>query len=452
MATARTIYITPENTGLGRRKQSEAAARKVTELLQEDLEKHHCFFNKDGYHNHISHHLLTLYGMGASPDDIQRGYDDNAHYQRALHEAHSDKVEEPLVDFDQAKDKLGKRGYYTDFLVFFQNEIDKKGWRAVLKEYLFQSDGRSEDMLIRMFGGYLHPIAQLMFGIEWEQPAIVAMGLAQAAVHQDNARGFLLAAEGAAAGMPTPIPMPSLASLCRDVAADERLSAAARLSVGNRIRDGVLARAFDDMVRVAARVNVAPEELGPRTVEMYNMAICQAAAAALRPGKEKEPRFDFFLIHHVNVCPLFLTVNAQDWIPEAAKVRLLEWKIRLDLVQYAARACAPVSLSLAKIASYVPRDWTRKPTAGLLPRIYALRDDGHVAKLIRAIELCSAASQEYEYECKCKSSCADRLQIRGDALWTKVSQLVVDSAEGEGPNWLRGRKLPTDDRYDTWTQ
>lgn len=135
-----------------------------------------------------------------------------------------------------------------------------------------------------------------MFGIEWEQPAIVAMGLAQAAVHQDNARGFLLAAEGAAAGMPTPIPMPSLASLCRDVAADERLSAAARLSVGNRIRDGVLARAFDDMVRVAARVNVAPEELGPRTVEMYNMAICQAAAAALRPGKEKEPRFDFFLM------------------------------------------------------------------------------------------------------------------------------------------------------------
>lgn len=38
MATARTIHITPENTGLGHRKQSEAAARKVTELLQEDLE------------------------------------------------------------------------------------------------------------------------------------------------------------------------------------------------------------------------------------------------------------------------------------------------------------------------------------------------------------------------------------------------------------------------------
>jgi hypothetical protein len=38
MATARAIQITPENTGLGQRKQSEAAAKKTTELLQKDLE------------------------------------------------------------------------------------------------------------------------------------------------------------------------------------------------------------------------------------------------------------------------------------------------------------------------------------------------------------------------------------------------------------------------------
>lgn len=45
--------------------------------------------------------------------------------------------------------------YYTNFLLFFQNEIDNKGWQAVLREYLFQGDARSEDMLIRMFGGEL---------------------------------------------------------------------------------------------------------------------------------------------------------------------------------------------------------------------------------------------------------------------------------------------------------
>ncbi len=38
MATARTIQVTPENTGLWHRQQTEAAAKKTTELLQEDLE------------------------------------------------------------------------------------------------------------------------------------------------------------------------------------------------------------------------------------------------------------------------------------------------------------------------------------------------------------------------------------------------------------------------------
>ena len=48
MATARIIQITPENTGLTRIKQTEAAAKKVTELLQEDLEVCHpqCLFTR----------------------------------------------------------------------------------------------------------------------------------------------------------------------------------------------------------------------------------------------------------------------------------------------------------------------------------------------------------------------------------------------------------------------
>jgi hypothetical protein len=38
MATARTIQVTTQNTGLWHWKQNEAAAKKTTELLQEDLE------------------------------------------------------------------------------------------------------------------------------------------------------------------------------------------------------------------------------------------------------------------------------------------------------------------------------------------------------------------------------------------------------------------------------
>jgi hypothetical protein len=223
-----------------------------------------------------------------------------------------------------------------------------------------------------------------MYGVEWQQPAMVAMGLAQAAVHQDDMKDWLIAAEEAA--MASSTPMPKIASLLQEVAANEKLSKAAHLSDDNKVRDGVLARAFDDFMKVASKVKVKPEELEERTIEMYHASVYMAAAAAIRPGKEA--RFDFFLMcvfpclsdthdfgyylltqtdtifrsHHVNVCPLFLAINAQDWIPTASKVRLLEWKIRFDLVQYAARASAP--LSVEKITSYVPKGKTLKPVSG----------------------------------------------------------------------------------------
>jgi hypothetical protein len=72
------MHVTPDNTGLWRIKQTEEAARKVSELLQEDMEvrftpylvlspqtlsnqnapltlpqKYHVFFNDEGYHNHV---------------------------------------------------------------------------------------------------------------------------------------------------------------------------------------------------------------------------------------------------------------------------------------------------------------------------------------------------------------------------------------------------------------
>lgn len=49
---------------------------------------------------------------------------------------------------------LGKEDYYHDFLVFFQKEMEVKGWQNVIKEYLFSEDERADDMLVRMFAGW----------------------------------------------------------------------------------------------------------------------------------------------------------------------------------------------------------------------------------------------------------------------------------------------------------
>ncbi|KAI1205932.1 uncharacterized protein F4807DRAFT_441007 [Annulohypoxylon truncatum] len=426
MATSHTIQITPENTGLWKINQDQSSAQVATELLQQDLEKHHVYFNNDGYHDHISHHLLSLYGTGARPEHLKKAYDVNASYQRPTMKLHQDVVEE-LQNWETAKKRVGKEQYYPDFLAFFQGEIDKLGWEAVLSEYLFGGDEKSEDMLIRMLAGALHPIIQLMYGVEWKQPAIVAMALAQAAVHDDDLRKFLITAEDASKSKPDS--MPTIASLLEEVKSNKKLATSAKFEDGEKLRDGVFARAWDEIIEIASKVRVKPEELDEKTAEMYHTAIYEGTSAAFYPNKE--PKFDFFLMHHINICPIFVAINSQDWIPTESKVRLLEWKIRMDLVQYAARGCPP--LSLDNIASYTPKDNKPGSVNELVPRIHNLEEDGHAIKLYRAVVLGQTVSEKYDDK--------DWVKIKGD-LWTKVRHLVVDSVEANGPRWVRSAGFP----------
>lgn len=57
MATAKQIVLSPTNdTGVWGTGVTEDSARTASEVLQEDLEKHHVFFNNMGFHSERPHH------------------------------------------------------------------------------------------------------------------------------------------------------------------------------------------------------------------------------------------------------------------------------------------------------------------------------------------------------------------------------------------------------------
>lgn len=58
--------------------------------------------------------------------------------------------------------------------------------------------------------------------------------------------------------------------------------------------------------------------------------------------------------HHVNSAPIFVTLNKLPWLSTANKVRILEWKMRIDLVQYAARRTPDIRFDSVK--NYKPED------------------------------------------------------------------------------------------------
>lgn len=216
------------------------------------------------------HHLLTLFALNASPAEIQKGYDENASYQRPpepLKESIVNDMHEP----EKFKTYLGKEKYYHDFLVFFQKEMEAKSWQNVLTEYLFANDDRANDMLCRLFAGYLHPIIHLGFGIEFQQPAIIAEALAQTAVHDSWMAPLFLGCEKAAeANSGSNKSEKTIVQLLEEARKDETLRNAVRFEEGNKIREGILKRAPEEMIKLASQYTIEEDELERKTAEMIN--------------------------------------------------------------------------------------------------------------------------------------------------------------------------------------
>jgi hypothetical protein len=222
--------------------------------------------------NHIAHHLLTLFALNASPAEIQKGYDDNVSYQRPP-EPLEQSIVEDMHKPDRFKTYLGKEKYYHDFLVFFQKEIEAKSWQNVLNEYLFANDERSNDMLARLYAGFLHPIIHLGFGIEFQQPAIIAEALAQTAAHDSWMASLFLACEKAAeANRGKDRPKKTIVQLLEEAKNNEKLRNAPHFEDGNKIRDGIMKRAPEEMIKIASQYTVEEDELEEKTAEMINAA------------------------------------------------------------------------------------------------------------------------------------------------------------------------------------
>lgn len=173
MATATKIHLSPTaDSGIYSSNVREDSARTASEILQEDMAKHHVFFNDSGFHSmlstsirrtgrqglclpstdHIPHHILSIYALGATPEQIRAAYQGNIGYQRPVRPTDQEVVLS-MRDKVKFKEYLGKEKHYPNYLAFFQQELDTKGTGDVLKEYVFAGDERAEDMLCRVFGG-----------------------------------------------------------------------------------------------------------------------------------------------------------------------------------------------------------------------------------------------------------------------------------------------------------
>ncbi|KUI64699.1 Oxidoreductase AflY [Cytospora mali] len=427
MATtaASRVGLSKQHLGLARIDESPSGCIEVAnELLQKNHDEYHMYFRDLAGHNHIAHSVLSVLAMGGGPEELKRAYDDGEGIQRPLPPLDL-AVVDTLGDPDHFRARMNQLPEYTNFLCFFEREIDAKGWREVVGEYCFSRTPLAEYMLAQLYEGLFHPILHLGFGVEFEQPSLVAEGLAHAASHDpgDIDIFFQRSEELARSGSVSPRP---LVELYHEVHSNEKIRTASRLSDGAfRVRDGVLGRAMDEVVALAAQFQVPADERGIRraTAEIISCA-AHCAGAAHKPGKVR--KLDFFTMHNVTSSLSVDALARQPWIGAADKVRLLEWKARLDLVWYA--SCAAAELRLDEyIVGYEPTLSRGMDWRSMYKAIGGHHDDGHVAKFVRALKNGQDVARPFEEE---EGQGAASFPVKGD-LWFRVAQIAYDTTADE---------------------
>jgi hypothetical protein len=379
----------------------------------------------NGQADHIVHFMLTIWALGASPETIQLQYEREDKRQRPAYPRDESTIAS-FSDKSEFMKYMFQEEHYSNYLAFFQREIAAKGVPAVMKEYLFSGDKLAESLLSRMFAGLVHPIIHLGFGIEFQQPAIVAQAFAQASVHQDylGDQFFNPASVTAAA---SPNSAKSIMQIMKEMRTDELVRNGSAHGDTDAFGDGILTRARERVIHYCSKWSVPEDKIPEKLAEMINTASMFLRSfkpnissltlhtvywTATAQNPEKELKLDFFFIHAVNLSIFFKAFMDLPYIETAAKSRLLEMKGRMDLLIWASR----------KMPEPNEDDILNYPIHLGWPEVFSKSylhpsDDGHLAKFVRTVAFAEQLSRPLETKLK-----SDSLPVSGD-MWLKIGNM-----------------------------
>ncbi|KAJ5124900.1 uncharacterized protein N7515_008725 [Penicillium bovifimosum] len=393
------------NAGLKHAKKlTEESSRMLEEVLEENHNNHHIFTTTEDhkgvyFHNHIAHHDITIWALGANPETIRSQHDRNSLYQReamTIQETLVDDMSDPLV----FKRCLGREENFLNFCRFFEDEINRIGYQEVLQQYLVNGTAVADDILCR----YVHGIIHIGMAMEFKQARLLAEGFAQACVHHDWwYTQYLTGAEKLSKEQVEPaLPLSACVDLARATEKIRNCSSPyyhmqTRKVTGEMCldlepaRDGVLKNAGPELTRVAARYRVDPNDLERATAELQNTAVYLTAGAQRPPYA---CTFDFFLLHAVTSSIGHTMFLAEPSLTNKQKARLLEYTGRVYLMSYAGQGCPEIRLDwLASHPSKLPNQgWDE-----VFERACYHEDDGHMCKMIRCFAHAQDTSRPYDH-------------------------------------------------------
>ncbi|KAG0306368.1 hypothetical protein BGZ99_001787 [Dissophora globulifera] len=357
------------------------ARETVSDLLEENHKKHHCFFNEKGFHDHLVHGVLASYSLGASPERLRAIYNTHAVEQRPIGAV--------LKSFTHAnwKSEVGKREFYASYLEFFRHEVPKLGRVEAIVKYAFDAD-----MIGRTFSGLFHPLIHLGYGVEFGIDAVVAEGLAILAVtYTVIMTPFVVAPATTVERVTTKIAHqlsvsePSspntivdiLSALREDRELDDVTSYPQAYKAVDVIKNEVAASKVQKFLS-GWNIEENSQDIDLKTKELYKACVLAVGGTGLRNGKVKQ---DFFLMHALTSV-LFVHKLAHA-LPPAHAVSCLKSHLGATLAYYISRGRPRVDVdALLNYHGKQPLD-ASNPWLSIVKRAIDI-DEVHVTKVVRS--------------------------------------------------------------------
>ncbi|KAF9445187.1 hypothetical protein P691DRAFT_676137 [Macrolepiota fuliginosa MF-IS2] len=327
---------------------SPGSTQALKEVLKDNHERWHIFFNEKGFHNHASHRSLAIWSLGADPAIIRAGYKTDCGLQRPAYKSPEEITEENFAQH------LGDERFWDAYLNFFTDRVRKDGIDKTFETFIFSKKYNigKEEMLTRFMSGLVHPLIHTGYGAEFDIPGMVIEGLAQTCVHQADVSKIL------PPSFFEPIPtaptvtngthgdnVHALTILAR-VAADSRLSLPKDLNelalVQNIIDDhSDLIREYASQwtidIQKPGEIERKVEEITWMNVVMYGVA-GWTWAQQVKQGQEGEFNADFFLAHLVTSVAFLPSLLGRLRHSPHSQVLLLRGYLAVVLSWYIARA------------------------------------------------------------------------------------------------------------------
>jgi len=266
-----------------------------------DAESHHCFFRAAGLHNHLSHHLLAVYDLGASAGLLQKIYKDEATSQRPI--ILEPKDESIVVNKDNWIQYLENQSAYGAFVNFFAEQVKVLGVPGVLEKYIFDPEVNKNgiDMLSRVVAGALHPMIHIGYGAEFGDQALIATGLSEAAMTRPLPKNLFHSEKAEEKETSQSITLLELLAQVYESKIlhppmpydpDALLSARTRLALANG--------GAEEIHRICSQYGVFGDFKETDLASKVEECIWVTTLLLASTGKEgRKPRLDFFLMHLV---------------------------------------------------------------------------------------------------------------------------------------------------------